>query len=113
MNKKKIVIGKIVDNKWNFIYENDSNISICVFGDLKEQDDMVNHLILIREILYYFQNETSEHLVVCIKNLFLIECVNNWIEDWKKDDFYYYKNSNKLERLNRDLLIEISKLKDK
>lgn len=120
VEKELIVIGKVHDNEWKFIYKNESNISTCVIGKkLDITDRNQQYLMILTEILEYFKDVNTankntinyDKLSIHIPNLFMAECVENWIELWKENNFYIDKEKTK-ERPNRTLLIQISDLKE-
>lgn len=118
--KGLIVIGKIIDNCYNFSYNNELNEPVSIISPILKSDvsDVdTQYIKLVIEILTFFKNENIyDKIIIHIPHLFVAECLENWIEKWKKNDFYIEEKSNesvqKVERPNRDLLLQVSKLKD-
>jgi hypothetical protein len=124
--KELIIIGKVHNDEWKFIYKNELNITTCVIGKkLDITDRNQQYLMIITEILEYFKDVNKSNLSgsanknvinydklsINIPNLFMAECVENWIDKWKENNFYIDKEKTK-ERPNRTLLIQISDLKE-
>ena len=119
IEQKIVVIGKVLPNRWEYkqieVIGNKEieETGIIVVGDnnVKEINRNRLYLQLIIEIFNYFANTTGYKVIISIPDLFVAECVENWISKWKENEFFIDKEKT-INRPNRDLLLTISNLKD-
>lgn len=112
--KELIVIGKIDDNCYKFTYNNESNTSTSIVSAIIDPTEELNiqYIKLVIEILTFFKDQKIYDVIkIHIPHLFVAECLENWIEKWKDNDFYIDNEKTK-ERPNRSLLLQVSNLKN-
>lgn len=106
--------GVSCDNKrgfWSFVYLNGKNELSSIYGSEENTDINRIDLIPLLELLEWIdENDKKKNLIVYTKSSYVVNCVNEWIDKWKRSDFHINDDESSY-RPNTDILRRIDMLK--
>lgn len=101
--------GKTPEGVWSATFmDKDKNIS-SLYGSEKTTDKNRVHLVPLLELLEWIKSEKKINLIVYSDSLYVVNCVKEWMDKWKRNDFLVGE-TNEL-RPNADILKRINELK--
>lgn len=94
---------------WAFVFIDNKKEIFSFYGQELSEDKNHLQLIPLIELLEWIDEpEKKKNLLVYTKSSYVVNCLTEWIDKWKRTDF---KIEDKKDRPNADLLRKIDKLK--